>query len=91
MPKLTWSDLEDIALALYDKFPGQDPSFIRFTDSGATFNFGWWFTVTVYPRNFRFQGRATALFSRFTVRRRRFFRNASTDVSTRSPAASDFT
>lgn len=32
MPNLTWSDLEDIALALYDKFPDQDPSYIRFTD-----------------------------------------------------------
>ena len=32
MPQLTWSDLEDIALALHDKFPNQDPSFIRFTD-----------------------------------------------------------
>ena len=32
MPKLTWSDLEDIALALSDKFPDQDPSYIRFTD-----------------------------------------------------------
>jgi len=32
MPKLTWNDLEDIALALSDKFPDQDPSYIRFTD-----------------------------------------------------------
>jgi FeS assembly protein IscX len=32
MPDLTWSDLEDIALALYEKFPEQDPSVIRFTD-----------------------------------------------------------
>ena len=32
MPKLTWTDLEDIAVALYDKFPEQDPSYIRFTD-----------------------------------------------------------
>jgi FeS assembly protein IscX len=32
MPNLTWSDLEDIALALYDKFPEQDPSYVRFTD-----------------------------------------------------------
>lgn len=32
MPNLTWNDLEDIALALYDKFPDQDPSYIRFTD-----------------------------------------------------------
>jgi FeS assembly protein IscX len=32
MPKLTWDDYQDIALALYDKFPDQDPSYIRFTD-----------------------------------------------------------
>ena len=32
MPKLTWTDIEDIALALRDKYPDQDPSFIRFTD-----------------------------------------------------------
>ena len=32
MPKLTWNDLEDIALALCDRFPDQDPSYIRFTD-----------------------------------------------------------
>ena len=32
MPKLTWSDLEDIALALSEKYPDQDPSYIRFTD-----------------------------------------------------------
>jgi FeS assembly protein IscX len=32
MPKLTWSNLEDIALALYEKFPEQDPTTIRFTD-----------------------------------------------------------
>ena len=32
MPDLTWTDLEDIALALSDKYPGQDPTFIRFTD-----------------------------------------------------------
>jgi FeS assembly protein IscX len=30
--KLTWDNLEDIALALYDKFPDQDPTYIRFTD-----------------------------------------------------------
>ena len=30
--KLTWDDLQDIALALYDKFPDQDPTYIRFTD-----------------------------------------------------------
>ena len=32
MPKLTWGDLDNIALALYDKFPEQDPATIRFTD-----------------------------------------------------------
>jgi FeS assembly protein IscX len=32
MPTLTWNDLEDIAVALSDKYPDQDPSYIRFTD-----------------------------------------------------------
>ena len=32
MPKLSWADIEDIALALRDKYPDHDPSFIRFTD-----------------------------------------------------------
>ena len=32
MPKLTWNTLDDIALALHDKFPEQDPTYIRFTD-----------------------------------------------------------
>jgi FeS assembly protein IscX len=32
MPKLTWSSLDDIAVALYEKFPEQDPTNIRFTD-----------------------------------------------------------
>lgn len=32
MPNLTWNDLEDIAFALSEKYPDQDPSFIRFTD-----------------------------------------------------------
>jgi FeS assembly protein IscX len=32
MPKLTWSALEDIAFALYEKFPDLDPTYIRFTD-----------------------------------------------------------
>ena len=32
MPKLTWDNLEDIALALYDKFPEVDPTNIRYTD-----------------------------------------------------------
>jgi FeS assembly protein IscX len=30
--KLTWETAEDIALALYDKFPDQDPTNVRFTD-----------------------------------------------------------
>lgn len=29
---LTWDKLEDIALALFDKFPDLDPTYIRFTD-----------------------------------------------------------
>jgi len=32
MPKLTWDQREDIALALYEKFPDVDPTNIRFTD-----------------------------------------------------------
>ena len=32
MPKLTWSNLDDIALALHEKFPDKDPTSIRFTD-----------------------------------------------------------
>ena len=32
MSKLTWNTLEDIALALYEKFPDLDPTYIRFTD-----------------------------------------------------------
>ena len=32
MPKLTWDQREDIALALYEKFPDLDPANIRFTD-----------------------------------------------------------
>jgi len=32
MPKLTWSTLEDIALALHEKFPDLEPTNIRFTD-----------------------------------------------------------
>jgi FeS assembly protein IscX len=32
MPKLTWANLDDIGLALYEKFPEQDPTNIRFTD-----------------------------------------------------------
>jgi len=29
---MTWDDPEDIALALMEKFPGQDPLEVRFTD-----------------------------------------------------------
>jgi FeS assembly protein IscX len=32
MKKLTWTDAEDIAIALYEKFPDLDPTHIRFTD-----------------------------------------------------------
>jgi FeS assembly protein IscX len=32
MPNLTWNDLEDIAYALAEKYPDQDPTYIRFTD-----------------------------------------------------------
>ena len=32
MPALTWDQPEDIAIALYEKFPGQDPLKVRFTD-----------------------------------------------------------
>jgi len=32
MPKLSWTDIESIAIALHEKYPDQDPSFIRFTD-----------------------------------------------------------
>jgi FeS assembly protein IscX len=32
MPNLTWSDFDNIALALYEKFPDLDPTYIRFTD-----------------------------------------------------------
>lgn len=30
--KLTWDNFEEIALALHEKFPEQDPTYIRFTD-----------------------------------------------------------
>lgn len=30
--KLNWTDTEDIALALLEKFPGVDPLSVRFTD-----------------------------------------------------------
>lgn len=32
MPKLTWANLDDIGLALHEKFPELDPTNIRFTD-----------------------------------------------------------
>ena len=32
MPKLTWQNLDDIALSLYEKFPDMDPTHVRFTD-----------------------------------------------------------
>ncbi len=32
MQALTWDQPEDIAMALYDKFPEQDPLKVRFTD-----------------------------------------------------------
>jgi len=32
MKKLTWTDFEDIGIALQEKFPDQDPLKVRFTD-----------------------------------------------------------
>lgn len=32
MPKLTWNQIDDIALALAEKFPDLDPTHIRYTD-----------------------------------------------------------
>ncbi|MEX2263013.1 MAG: Fe-S cluster assembly protein IscX [Bryobacteraceae bacterium] len=32
MPRLTWDQTEDIALALYDRYPELDPLSVRFTD-----------------------------------------------------------
>ena len=32
MPKLTWNQIDDVALALYEKFPELDPTNIRYTD-----------------------------------------------------------
>jgi FeS assembly protein IscX len=32
MPGLTWDRTEDLALALYEKFPEADPLKVRFTD-----------------------------------------------------------
>ena len=55
MPKLTWSDLEDIALALYDKFPEQDPSYIRFTDLHKWITELEGFSVKAYSTSSAFQ------------------------------------
>ncbi|MBX9599584.1 MAG: Fe-S cluster assembly protein IscX [Bryobacteraceae bacterium] len=32
MPKLSWDQAEDIAIALVEKYPEQDPTYIRYTD-----------------------------------------------------------
>jgi len=32
MPALTWDSVDDIAMALAEKFPDEDPTYIRFTD-----------------------------------------------------------
>ena len=32
MPKLTWDQSDNIAFALYEKFPDIDPTHIRYTD-----------------------------------------------------------
>jgi FeS assembly protein IscX len=32
MKGLHWTDAEDIGIALYEKFPDQDPLLVRFTD-----------------------------------------------------------
>lgn len=32
MPKLNWSNIDDIALSLAEKFPDLDPTHIRYTD-----------------------------------------------------------
>jgi FeS assembly protein IscX len=32
MPKLTWDQSEDIGIALYEKFPDLDPTYVRYTD-----------------------------------------------------------
>jgi FeS assembly protein IscX len=32
MPKLTWTQIDDIAFALSEKFPDLDPTHIRYTD-----------------------------------------------------------
>jgi FeS assembly protein IscX len=32
MGKLSWSDFDAIALALHERFPDLDPTYVRFTD-----------------------------------------------------------
>jgi len=32
MPRLNWDDPEGIALALHEKFPELDPTYVRYTD-----------------------------------------------------------
>jgi FeS assembly protein IscX len=32
MPKLTWDQAENIAIALYESRPDYDPTYVRFTD-----------------------------------------------------------
>jgi FeS assembly protein IscX len=32
MAKLTWSDAEDLGIALFERFPDVDPLTVRFTD-----------------------------------------------------------
>ena len=32
MPKLNWTMAEDIGIALHEKFPDMDPTYVRFTD-----------------------------------------------------------
>ena len=32
MPKLTWDQAENIGIALSEKFPDMDPTFVRYTD-----------------------------------------------------------
>ena len=49
----------------------------RLSDSGATFSLGARSTVIEYLRDFRFQGRSTALLSRLTRSRRRLLTNRS--------------
>jgi hypothetical protein len=66
-------------------------AFNLWSDSGATFSRGCLCLVIEYPRNFRSQGRATALFPAFTFSRRRSVRYLVTVFITRSPAAFDLT